>query len=75
MATVPISLAVARLPVSLGGFGVQEAAFMFFAGLVGVSRDDAFSIFALIGIAMLVALLPSAFDTEMLALRRQAARD
>ncbi len=74
VATVPISLAVARLPVSLGGFGVQEAAFMFFAGLVGVPRDDAFSIFALIGIAMLVALLPSAFDTRMLTLRRQAAR-
>ena len=75
VATVPISLAVARLPVSLGGFGVQEAAFMFFAGLVGVPRDDAFAIFALIGIAMLVALLPSAFDTQMLTLRRQAARD
>lgn len=74
VATVPISLAVARLPVSLGGFGVQEAAFMFFAGLVGVPRDDAFSIFALIGIAMLVALLPSAIDTQMLTLRRQAAR-
>ncbi len=73
VATVPISLAVARLPVSLGGFGVQEAAFMFFAGLVGIPRDDAFSIFALIGIAMLVALLPSAFDSRMLTLRREAA--
>ena len=75
VATVPISLAVARLPVSLGGFGVQEAAFVFFAGLLGVSRNDAFSIFVLIGSAMLVALLPSAFDTKMLVLRRQAARD
>lgn len=75
VATVPISLAVARLPVSLGGFGVQEAAFVFFAGLLGVSRNDAFSIFVLIGGAMLVALLPSAFDTKMLVLRRQAARD
>lgn len=75
VATVPISLAVARLPVSLGGFGVQEAAFVFFAGLVGISRNDAFSIFLLIGAAMLAALLPSALDTQMLMLRRQAARD
>ena len=75
VATVPISLAVARLPVSLGGFGVQEAAFVVFAGLVGVSRDDAFSIFLLMGAAMLAALLPSALDTQMLMLRRQAARN
>ncbi|MCY4662990.1 MAG: lysylphosphatidylglycerol synthase transmembrane domain-containing protein [Acidobacteria bacterium] len=75
VATVPMSLAVARLPVSLGGFGVQEVAFVFFAGLVGVPANEAFSVFLLAGGAMLAALLPSAFDARMLLLRRQVARD
>ena len=75
VATVPISLAVARLPVSVGGFGGQEAAFVFFGGLVGISRNDAFSIFFLMDIAMFAALVPAALDGRMLTLRRQVARD
>ena len=75
VATVPISLAVARLPISLGGFGVQEAAFVFFGGLVGISENEAFSIFFLMDVAMLAALLPALFDGRMLTLRRQAARN
>ena len=74
VATVPLSLAVARLPVSLGGFGVQEAAFVYLAGLVGVPADEAFSVFLLAGGTMLATLLPSALDTRMFTLRRQAAR-
>ena len=72
VATVPIALASARLPVSLGGFGVQEAAFVFLAGLVGVSSTHAFSIFLVVDAAMLAALLPSVLDGSMLTLRRQA---
>ena len=74
VATVPIALASARLPVSLGGFGVQEAAFVFLAGLVGVSTTNALSIMLVSDVAMLVALLPSALDSSMLTLRRQAAQ-
>ena len=72
VATVPIALASARLPVSLGGFGVQEASFVFLAGLVGVSSTNALSIMLVSDVAMLIALLPSALDSSMLTLRRQA---
>ena len=72
VATVPIALASARLPISLGGFGVQEASFVFLAGLVGVSSTNALSIMLVSDVAMLIALLPSAFDSSMLTLRRQA---
>src|SRR5690606_15055712 len=33
VAVMPIALMVARLPVSLGGFGVQEMSFVYLAGL------------------------------------------
>ena len=72
IATVPLALASARLPISLGGFGVQEGAFVFLAGLVGVSSTNALSIMLVSDIAMLIALLPSAFDNSMVTLKRQA---
>ena len=72
VATVPLALASARLPISLGGFGVQEASFVFLAGLVGVPNTTALSIMLVSDLAMLLALLPSAFDSSMLSLRRQA---
>ena len=71
IATVPIALASARLPVSLGGFGVQEASFVYLGGLVGIAATDALSVMLLLEFAMLIALLPSAFDTSMLSLRHQ----
>ena len=74
IATVPIALASARLPVSLGGFGVQEASFVFLADLVGVPSANALSIMLVSDAAMLIALLPSAFDSSMLTLRRQAGQ-
>ena len=70
VATVPIALASARLPISLGGFGVQEASFVFLAGLVGVSSTHALSIFLLVDVTMLIALLPALLDGPMLTLRR-----
>ena len=72
IATVPIAFASARLPVSLGGFGVQEASFVYLAGLVGVPATEALSIMLLLDVAMLIALLPSVFDAPMLSLRNQA---
>ena len=71
IATVPIAFASARLPVSLGGFGVQEASFVYLAGLVGVPATEALSIMLLLDVAMLIALLPSVFDAPMLSLRNQ----
>lgn len=75
IATVPIAMASARLPISLGGFGVQEASFVYLAGLVGVPSTDALSIMLVSDVAMLVALAPAAFDTSMMGLRRQAAAE
>jgi uncharacterized membrane protein YbhN (UPF0104 family) len=73
VATVPLALCVARLPVSFGGFGVQEAAFVFFAGAVGIPSNEALPIILLSDLVMLAAFLPAAFDSELLTLRRQAA--
>ena len=73
VATVPLAMASARLPISLGGFGVQEASFVYLAGLVGVGGTEALSIMLVSDIAMLVALAPAVFDTEMFGLRREAA--
>ncbi len=73
IATVPLAMASARLPISLGGFGVQEAAFVYLAGVVGVGGTDALSIMLVSDIAMLVALAPAVLDTEMFGLRREAA--
>ena len=73
VATVPLAWASARLPISIGGFGVQEASFVFLAGLVGVSSSNALSIMLIADLAMLIALLPSVFDGSMLSLRRQAS--
>ena len=75
VATVPIALASARLPISIGGFGVQEASFVFLGSLVGISSTNSLSIFLVTDIAMLVALLPSVFDGSMLSLRRQAVAE
>jgi uncharacterized membrane protein YbhN (UPF0104 family) len=72
VATVPLALAVARLPVSLGGFGVQEASFVLLARLLGVSSANALSIMLVSDIAMLLALLPSAFDSAVSLGRRTA---
>ena len=72
IATVPLAWASARLPISIGGFGVQEASFVFLAGLVGVSSSNALAIMLVADLAMLIAVLPSALDHSMLTLRRQA---
>ena len=46
---------------------------VFLAGLVGVSSTDALSIKLVSDAALLLALLPSAFDSSMMSLRRRSA--
>jgi uncharacterized membrane protein YbhN (UPF0104 family) len=72
LATVPLALTLARLPISLGGFGVQEASFVYFAGLLGVPRTEALATVLVAGGVLIITLLPSAFDAPMLDLRRRA---
>jgi uncharacterized membrane protein YbhN (UPF0104 family) len=72
VATVPIALTVARLPISLGGFGVQEASFVYLAGLLGVPAQDGLTIMLMTDIVLVVTLLPAAFDGDMLGLGRRS---
>lgn len=67
--TIPLTLIVARLPVSLGGFGVQEASFVYFARSFGVDATSALAIMLVTDAVLILALLPAAFDTSMLSLR------
>jgi uncharacterized membrane protein YbhN (UPF0104 family) len=73
LATVPIALSVARLPISLGGFGVQEVSFVYLAGLVGMSAPDAIATMLVADAVLLMTLLPAAFDTSMLNVRQPPA--
>jgi glycosyltransferase 2 family protein len=70
--TIPLTLIVARLPVSLGGFGVQEASFVYFSGLFGVDPTNALAIMLVTDAVLILALLPAAFDSGMLRLGRDA---
>jgi len=60
LATVPIVFLVARLPVSLGGIGVVESAFVYLASRLGVLPADAFAVALLAEAALVVSLLPGA---------------
>ncbi|KAA0217655.1 UPF0104 family protein [bacterium] len=61
---VPVSGMVAALPISFGGWGVGEAATMYFFGLRGVAAEPAFVLSALgrlIQLAWALAALPVSF--------------
>jgi uncharacterized protein (TIRG00374 family) len=70
--TIPLTLIVARLPVSLGGFGVQEASFVYLAGSFDVDATNALAIMLVSDAVLILALLPAALDAQMLSLRQQA---
>jgi len=71
-ATLPIALSIARLPVSLGGFGVQEASFVYLAGLLGVGASDALATMLVSDAVLLLTLLPAAYDVTVLGSWREA---
>lgn len=60
---VPIILAVARMPISMHGFGVQEAAYAFVFGPAGVSVSTAVSMSVGGRILLLLSAIPGAFWT------------
>jgi hypothetical protein len=55
---VPAALLFAALPVSVGGWGVREGAFVVGFGLFGVSATDALAISLLFGVVSMFAGLP-----------------
>lgn len=70
VAAIPVALMVARLPVSLGGFGVQEASFVYLAGLLGMGRSDAVATMLVTDAVLVLTLLPAAFDVSILRQQR-----
>ena len=70
VATIPVALTIARLPISLGGFGVQELSFVYLVGLFGVPATEGLAVMLVGDAVFILTLLPSAFDTSMLNLRR-----
>ena len=55
---VPLSLLAAAIPISIGGWGVREGAFVAGFGLVGISASDALALSVLFGILTIVVRLP-----------------
>jgi uncharacterized membrane protein YbhN (UPF0104 family) len=55
---VPLSLVATAIPVSIGGWGVREGAFVTGFGLVGVSASDALVLSVLFGILNFLVRLP-----------------
>ena len=70
VATVPVALTIARLPISLGGFGVQEFSFVYLVGLFAIPATEGLAVILVADAVFILTLLPSAFDTSMLNLRR-----
>jgi uncharacterized membrane protein YbhN (UPF0104 family) len=66
LAAMPIALMVARLPVSLGGFGVQELSFVYVTGLLGVGASEAAATMLVVDAVLVLTLLPAAFDLSIL---------
>jgi glycosyltransferase 2 family protein len=70
ISAIPVALMVARLPVSLGGFGVQEASFVYLSGLLGMGRSDAVATMLVVDAVLVLTLLPAAFDVSILRQQR-----
>jgi uncharacterized protein (TIRG00374 family) len=56
--TLAPGLLVALVPISLGGWGVREGAFMVLLGFYGISAEQSLVISVLFGLALLAASLP-----------------
>lgn len=58
MALTPPVFLISALPISLGGWGVREAAMVVVLGRIGVPEAQAFLLSVLVGLAAAVAALP-----------------
>ena len=71
---VPIVLVLVRLPISIDGFGIQEGAFVYFLGLIGVAQPDALLLGLASHILAILSVLPGGvlYGLKGLTLRRAA---
>jgi uncharacterized membrane protein YbhN (UPF0104 family) len=69
LSVLPVIALVASLPLSIGGWGVREGAFVFGLGFLGIPMDQAFLISVQIGIVCLLAsvivALPALFSADL----------
>jgi glycosyltransferase 2 family protein len=56
----PIVTFIIQIPISIGGIGVREGAYIFLFGLAGVTSEDAFAISMMYFLVGFVATLPGA---------------
>jgi hypothetical protein len=54
---VPIIILVALLPLSVGGIGVREGAYVYFFSQVGVSASEAFILSLLLYVVMMIGII------------------
>ncbi len=68
LALLPVLALIASLPISFGGWGVREGAFIYGLGTIGFSLENAFLLSVQVGLVTLVApfivALPYAFKKE-----------
>ncbi len=55
LALMPILALIASLPISFGGWGVREGAFIYGLGLIGFSMESAFMLSVQVGLVTLIA--------------------
>lgn len=55
LALMPILALISSLPISFGGWGVREGAFVYGLGLIGFSMESAFLLSVQVGLASLIA--------------------
>jgi uncharacterized protein (TIRG00374 family) len=68
---VPLIVLVSLLPISVGGIGVREGAFVYFFSQVGMSTAEAFTLSLLLYVLNLIVILPGGviYAAEGLALK------
>lgn len=73
LALMPILALISSLPISFGGWGVREGAFIYGLGLIGFSMESAFLLSVQVGLVGLIAPfivgLPYFLQDELAALR------
>lgn len=55
IALIPVLALIASLPISFGGWGVREGAFIYGLGLIGFSMESAFILSVQVGLVTLIA--------------------
>ncbi|HEU4839163.1 MAG TPA: lysylphosphatidylglycerol synthase transmembrane domain-containing protein [Micavibrio sp.] len=76
MAMLPVITLISSLPISFGGWGIREGAFVFWLNLVGIPAESAFLISVEIGflgiLSTLIMALPALFSGKLQSVIQKA---